>query len=307
MKEKITIFMAFETEEDSLCLDVPVHCLVSVNQGVMFLEKANRELLAAGKAEELTYFLYEDEKQELPTWEASIQLPITEGTISDALRASFSDLTNESSDVQEEAQAFFRVFTRNLPDKNKEKATSKKKPKGAFSERASPPEKEFPHVKRKRRGLWLLLLSLTGLCLFVGGVWIGITVFSPPVSTDEQHAFVSLEHQVQSQGKLETFSRYFLTNYYTGTTEKEQVQEKVRRFVSEELLDQISGQEAQLKSAFPWERKAQKGSWKVSYIVVLQTDKDPLTTKKVTFQLKEEQEKLFVTTIPKEEPFEMNQ
>ncbi|WP_368264619.1 hypothetical protein [Enterococcus innesii] len=114
-------------------------------------------------------------------------------------------------------------------------------------------------------------------------------------------------YQIEKQSKMDTFSRYFLTNYYTGTTEKEQVQEKVRRFVSEELLDQISGQETHLKSAFPWETKVQKESWRMSYIVVLQAEKETVTTKKVTFQLKEKQDKFFVTTIPKEEPFEINQ
>ena len=146
-----------------------------------------------------------------------------------------------------------------------------------------------------------------GMVLLGTGVWVGknTDVFLP--AKDENQELVVLEHQLQSQGKCDTLSRYFLTNYYAGTMEKEQVQEKVRRFVSEELLDQIFGQEAQLKSAFPWETKAQKESWLVSYIVVLQTGKETVTTKKVTFQLKEKQEKLFVTTIPKEEPFEINQ
>lgn len=294
--------MAFETAETSILFDLPTHCLFPVKKGILFLEKANQELLASGKKEEITCFLYESAEQSLPTCEGQIQLPITNESMSEYLWRSFQSVARES----EEGNAFFMAFERSLPRKRNETSPPKKKQKTSFSEGGLPPERE-PPFSHKIRGGWLFFFLLTGMALLGIGVWIGknTDVFLP--ATDENQELVVLEHQLQSQGKCDTFSRYFLTNYYAGTMEKEQVQEKVRRFVSEELFDQISGQEAQLKSAFPWETKVQKESWLVSYIVVLQTEKETVTTKKVTFQLKEKQEKFFVTTIPKEEPFEINQ
>lgn len=302
MKTKETIFMAFETVETSILFDLPTHCLFPVKKGILFLEKANQELLASGKNEEITCFLYESAEQSLPTCEGQIQLPMTNEPMSEYLRRTFQSVAQES----EEANAFFLAFERSLLKKRNEMPPPKKKQKPSFSEGGRPPERE-PPFSHKIRGGRLFFFLLMAIVLLGIGVWVGknADVFLP--ATDETQERVVLEHQLQSQGKRDTFSRYFLTNYYTGTTEKEQVQEKVRRFVSEELLDQISGQEAQLKSAFPWETKGQKESWLVSYIVVLQTGKETVTTKKVTFQLKEKQEKLFVTTIPKEEPFEINQ
>lgn len=302
MRTKETIFMAFETAEPSILFDLPTHCLFSVKKGILFLEKANQELLASGKKEEITCFLYESVEQSLPTCEGQIQLPITNEPMSEYLRMAFQTVAQES----EEGNAFFLAFERSLSRKRNEMLPPKKKQKPYFSEGDRPLERE-PPFSHKIRGGQLFFFFLTAIALLGIGAWIGknMDVFLP--ATDDPHERVALEHQLQSQGKRDTFSRYFLTNYYSGITAKEQVQEKVRRFVSEELLDQISGQEAQLKSAFPWETKVQKEYWLVSYIVVLQTGKETVTTKKVTFQLKEKQEKLFVTTIPKEEPFEINQ
>ncbi|OTO03228.1 hypothetical protein [Enterococcus sp. 5B3_DIV0040] len=175
--------------------------------------------------------------------------------------------------------------------------------------KTQPISQTIPIQPNRAFRLWKrLLFVLILLFSLIGGSLVSVHCYR----TSQEIAQLTVEnneqaHQIENQTKIDTFSRYFLTNYYTGTKEKEQVQEKVRRFVSDTLLSKVEGQDVQLKSTFPWEVKVQNDSWKVSYIVVLQTDKETVITKKVTFQLKEEQEKIWVTSIPEEEPFEINQ
>lgn len=57
----------------------------------------------------------------------------------------------------------------------------------------------------------------------------------------------NLEKQVQQQAKIDTFSRFFLSNYYTGTKEDDKVQEKIKRFVDKETLKEFRGTEEKSK------------------------------------------------------------
>ncbi|MEX1541563.1 hypothetical protein AB3I13_14160, partial [Enterococcus sp. C62] len=50
----------------------------------------------------------------------------------------------------------------------------------------------------------------------------------------------TMKEKVNSQGQLDTFCRYFLTNFYSKESDKEVYQEKNKVFLSNRLIDQLS-------------------------------------------------------------------
>ncbi|MGC3051217.1 hypothetical protein ACPTKJ_15445, partial [Enterococcus faecalis] len=65
------------------------------------------------------------------------------------------------------------------------------------------------------------------MCLFIlllGTFYLGKSVQSvPKISSEVTEQLNNLEKQVQQLTKIDTFSRFFLSNYYTGTKEDDKV------------------------------------------------------------------------------------
>ncbi|MDT2486299.1 MULTISPECIES: hypothetical protein [Enterococcus] len=155
-----------------------------------------------------------------------------------------------------------------------------------------------------------LTMFLKIICLFfilLGTFYLGTMVPSHSKISDEVNAqWNELEKQVQQQPQIDTFSRYFLTNYYTGTTEGEKVQEKINRFVDKGVLKDFQGTDKQVKSILPWEAKRKGSTWYLAYILTFQDSQEQTTTQQVSFSIKEQDQQYKVTTVPKEEHFEIN-
>lgn len=151
-------------------------------------------------------------------------------------------------------------------------------------------------------------LKIMGLFfLLLGTFYLGKSVQSKPkIPSEVSEQLNNLEKQVQQQPQIDTFSRYFLTNYYTGTTEGEKVQERINRFVDKGVLKDVPGTDKQVKSILPWEAKRKGSTWHLAYIVTLQDPQEQTTTQQVSFSIKEQDQHYKVMTVPKEEPFEIN-
>ncbi len=191
----------------------------------------------------------------------------------------------------------------------------------SFNQEKPPKRKKVSPEKEKRRfviqvpyteGRMIIKLAtfLKVMFLFfllLGGFYLGKSVQSEPkIPSEVSEQLNNLEKQVKQQPQIDTFSRYFLTNYYTGITEGEKVKERINRFVDKSVLKDVSGTDKQVKSILPWEATRKGSTWHLTYIVTLQDPQEQTTTQQVSFSIKEQEQQYKVITVPKEEPFEIN-
>ena len=115
----------------------------------------------------------------------------------------------------------------------------------------------------------------------------------------------TLTEQVNDQNKVETFTRFFLTNYYSGKTDAKTRQAVLKKFVKKETLSDFLSEKSRARSMFPWEVKKKDKQWTIAFIVVLINEKDEQSIKKITFTAEETKEQLVVMERPTEEDFEL--
>ena len=196
-------------------------------------------------------------------------------------------------------EALFASFNQEKPPKRKKASPEKEKRSFVIHP---------PYTEGRMMVKFTTFLKI--MCLFfllLGTFYLGKSVQSEPkISSEVTEQLNNLEKQVQQQTKIDTFSRFFLSNYYTGTKEDDKVQEKIKRFVDKETLKEFRGTEEKIKSILPWEVKRDGSTWLVSYVINLQDSQEKTTTQKVTFSIKEQEKQYRVMTVPKEEPFEIN-
>lgn len=61
----------------------------------------------------------------------------------------------------------------------------------------------------------------------------------------------TLTEQVNEQNKVETFTRFFLTNYYSGKTDAKTRQAVLKKFVKKETLSDFYRRKAEREVCFP--------------------------------------------------------
>ncbi|EPH71036.1 hypothetical protein D929_02217, partial [Enterococcus faecalis 02-MB-P-10] len=208
--------------------------------------------------------------------------------------------------------AFLSLFQKGLP-KNKKPPALKAKKKTSDTERKSkktPSILRLPPFLRDKQ-----VMVLIGLVLLLVGV---VVVVVPLLrqenqgESEEQRSIQSLKKEVnelhaqlEAQDKLHTFNRFFLTNYYSGTNAIEKAKQKVKPFVSPEVEKKFSSSGSQVKSISPWTLKKTKSGWEATYVVSVQTKEKVVETNRVQFTVQEKEKNYQVTTLPKEEPFDL--
>lgn len=307
------MWIEFVVEDDhKRLLGLPEGKRLPMVQGLPLLEEANREMIATNQQVPVDYLIYIDRNQELATLEATLTLPVEGQTVSEAIQAPVRD--NEEVD-SEDARVFLALFEKSLPKNKRTQGIRKKKAETNPKQKKTSEEKNIQvlHTEEKRtvKLATFLKVMMAVFLLFIGG-YIGKSIQSQPSNNSEIQEQLSdqlnnLEQQVQQKAKIDTFSRFFLTNYYTGTEEDEEVQEKIKRFVDEEALDEFRGNDEQVKSILPWEVRCNDSTWHVSYVITLQNAQEKTTTQLVTFSLQAQEKQYKVLTVPKEENFDINQ
>lgn len=271
------------------------------------LEELNRELVATNQKATVTYEIYYDKEQELPTLTAAVHLPITKGTIVEALQQPVID--NQDIDP-EDAKVFLNLFQKNAPKQKRKRSAKKRKTGTNIEQKVSSKEKiiQVPYTEGRMTIKFATFFKVVFLFfLLLMGFYLGKFVQSAPkISNEESEQLNNLEKQVQQQPKIDTFSRYFLSQYYDGTTNNHKVQEKVKRYVDKEIVSDLEGTESKLKSVLPWNIQKKEDVWEVTYVLTLQKEHE-LTMVHVQFSIKEQNRQYKVTTVPKEEPFELNE
>ncbi|EGO9277070.1 hypothetical protein DSH84_15020, partial [Enterococcus faecalis] len=160
---------------------------------------------------------------------------------------------------------------------------------------------------KKKVFLSVSLITLIGLILLMSGFLLGKTNSTPyqEKELEVKKELNTLTEQVNEQNKVETFTRFFLTNYYSGKTDAKTRQAVLKKFVKKETLSDFLSEKSRARSMFPWEVKKKDKQWTIAFIVVFINEKDEQSTKKITFTAEETKEQLVVMERPTEEDFEL--
>ena len=160
---------------------------------------------------------------------------------------------------------------------------------------------------KKKFFLSVSLITLVGLILLMSGFLLGKTNSTPyqEKELEVKKELNTLTEQVNDQNKVETFTRFFLTNYYSGKTDAKTRQAVLKKFVKKEILSDFLSEKSRARSMFPWEVKKKDKQWTIVFIVVLINEKAEQSTKKITFTAEETKEQLVVMERPTEEDFEL--
>jgi hypothetical protein len=276
------------TQAEKIAL--PVHQRFSLVQGLLLLEQANQEVLATKQGGTIAYFLYTGKEQELPILEAELLLPVKQKDMLDVLL----DPTLDPIEVKN----FLQLVNQSLPKKQRAKSNKKSTEKKATIDTKPVKKKVFLSVS---------LITLIGLILLMSGFLLGKTNSTPyqEKELEVKKELNTLTEQVNEQNKVETFTRFFLTNYYSGKTDAKTRQAVLKKFVKKETLSDFLSEKSRARSMFPWEVKKKDKQWTIAFIVVLINEKDEQSTKKITFTAEETKEQLVVMERPTEEDFEL--
>ncbi|MBK5028542.1 hypothetical protein [Enterococcus faecium] len=294
-------------------VELPLNQKMDLDKGFVQLKRQNEELLARSEIGWCSFAIYA-EGQEIPAYEGEFDLPVQDFHLVRMIEENFK----KENEIDSQVQAFLEVLNHSLPkyyrlkpEKNVKQVKEKKIRKVSQKESREIPvkmERTIQEVPKKSQKKWFLISTI----LISGILFAQTTYFSIKMNQSTQE-IVQLHDQLEtmkenldSQGQLDTFCRYFLTNFYSKESDKEVYQEKNKVFLSNQLIDQISPNETPVKSILSWSIQSKKQQWIVSYVISLEENEGKQVTKKVTFTLKEKNKQYQVTQIPELENFEIN-
>ena len=294
-------------------LELPVNQKMDLDKGFVQLKRQNEELLARSEIGWCSFAIYA-EGQEIPAYEGEFDLPVQDFHLVRMIENNFK----KEGEIDSQVQAFLEVLNHSLPKYYRLKSEKDVKPmKEKKVRKVSPKESRelslkrkhtIPEVSKKSRHKWFLVF----ITLVAGLLLAQTTYFSIKMNQSTQKIvqihdqLETMKEKVNSQGQLDTFCRYFLTNFYSKESDKEVYQEKNKVFLSNRLIDQLSPTETPVKSILSWSIQPKKQQWIVSYVISLEESEGKQVTKKVTFVLKENNKQYQVTQLPELENFEIN-
>ncbi|MGL9796348.1 hypothetical protein [Enterococcus sp. DIV1283b] len=294
-------------------VELPLNQKMDLDKGFVQLKRQNEELLARSEIGWCSFAIYA-EGQEIPAYEGEFDFPVQDFHLVRMIEENFK----KENEIDSQVQAFLEVLNHSLPkyyrlkpEKNVKQVKEKKIRKVSQKESREIPvkmERTIQEVPKKSQKKWFLISTI----LISGILFAQTTYFSIKMNQSTQE-IVQLHDQLEtmkenldSQGQLDTFCRYFLTNFYSKESDKEVYQEKNKVFLSNQLIDQISPNETPVKSILSWSIQSNKQQWIVSYVISLEENEGKQVTKKVTFTLKKKNKQYQVTQLPELENFEIN-
>lgn len=294
-------------------LELPLNQKMDLDKGFIQLKRQNEELLARSEIGWCSFAIYA-EGQEIPAYEGEFELPVQDFHLVQMIENKFK----EEGEIDSQVQAFLEVLNHSLPkpyrlklEKNVKQEKRKKIERIPVKEaRESPDKREYPiqEVSKRRNKTRFLVpfLLIIGFLLTQTAYFLLKTNQSTQEITKLHDQLEIMEERVNSQGQLDTFCRYFLTNFYSKESDEEEYQEKNKVFLSNQLIDQISPTETPVKSILLWNIQSKKQHWIVSYVISLEESEGKQVTKKVTFMLEEKNKQYQVIQLPESENFEIN-
>ncbi len=153
-------------------------------------------------------------------------------------------VNNDSTLYPIEVKNFLQLVNQSLPKKQRAKSNKKSTEKKATIDTKPVKKKVFLSVS---------LITLIGLILLMSGFLLGKTNSTPyqEKELEVKKELNTLTEQVNEQNKVETFTRFFLTNYYSGKTDAKTRQAVLKKFVKKKPYLIFYRRKAEREVCFP--------------------------------------------------------
>lgn len=282
-------------------MELPTDKRIPLVQAVPLLNSASAELTAVNLEVSITYELYQNQSDEHFLLEAVLVLPITQGTTIEAIQHPIVDSNDYSF---EEKEQFLALFGK----QNKRKNVSAKN--ATKTQKDTQESKKEKKSKSGKKWQYLLLIPILFLVCIVGLITSQVYLNQSRqtnISTNELKKKVEeLETTVEVSGKLDTFSRFFITNLLSGVTDEIAFQDQVKKYIDKEVLKDVSPTEDKIKSILPWETKRDGNNWKLSYVITTEDKTKKAQMEKISFTIAPNEKGFQVVSVPERESFSIN-
>lgn len=273
---------------------------ISLTHGIEELSKVNDSFTETMDNLPLTYELYHNLMDEQAFVRETMTLPVIEETIlQNMVRA--VELNEEIR--QEDLAAFLRLFRRNVSNQPKKagRATglSKKKEEKQLKSTV------FTTIFRYS------YFSVALLVFLAVGIFAGAT-FSSQKTTSQNDSkledrLTRLQEQTNEQPQVDVVARFFLSSLYSGEENDKATQKQVRKYVTDEVIEEIKGSKEQVRTLFLWEAKKEGKQWFLTYVVTLKSAKEETSIRQIKVIMEKKTTSYRVIELPKEKEFFINE
>ncbi|PWI83038.1 type III secretion system protein PrgD [Enterococcus faecalis] len=295
------LFILFTTSQSHPLLnEVVLNKKISLTHGVEELSKVNDSFTETMDNLPLTYELYHNLMDEQAFVRETMTLPVIEETIlQNMVRA--VELNEEIR--QEDLAAFLRLFRRNVSNQSKKagRATglSKKKEEKQLQSTV------FTTIFRYS------YFSVALLVFLAVGIFAGATFSSQKTTSQNdsklEERLTRLQEQTNEQPQVDVVARFFLSSLYSGEENDKATQKQVRKYVTDEVIEEIKGSKEQVRTLFLWEAKKEGKQWFLTYVVTLKSAKEETSIRQIKVTMEKKTTSYRVIELPKEKEFFINE
>lgn len=295
------MFILFTTSQSHPLLnEVVLNKKISLTHGIEELSKVNDSFTETMDNLPLTYELYHNLMDEQAFVRETMTLPVIEETIlQNMVRA--VELNEEIR--QEDLAAFLRLFRRNVSNQPKKagRATglSKKKEEKQLKSTV------FTTIFRYS------YFSVALLVFLAVGIFAGATFSSQKTTSQNdsklEERLTRLQEQTNEQPQVDVVARFFLSSLYSGEENDKATQKQVRKYVTDEVIEEIKGSKEQVRTLFLWEAKKEGKQWFLTYVVTLKSAKEETSIRQIKVTMEKKTTSYRVIELPKEKEFFINE
>ncbi|MGM0086224.1 PrgD protein [Enterococcus faecalis] len=295
------MFILFTTSQSHPLLnEVVLNKKISLTHGIEELSKVNDSFTETMDNLPLTYELYHNLMDEQAFVRETMTLPVIEETIlQNMVRA--VELNEEIR--QEDLAAFLRLFRRNVSNQPKKagRATglSKKKEEKQLKSTV------FTTIFRYS------YFSVALLVFLAVGIFAGATFSSQKTTSQNdsklEERLTRLQEQTNEQPQVDVVARFFLSSLYSGEENDKATQKQVRKYVTDEVIEEIKGSKEQVRTLFLWEAKKEGKQWFLTYVVTLKSAKEETSIRQIKVIMEKKTTSYRVIELPKEKEFFINE
>ncbi|GMC15760.1 hypothetical protein L5D_24650 [Enterococcus faecalis] len=295
------MFILFTTKQSHVLLnELGFNRKIDLVQGIEQLTKINADLKKSTDRILITYEIYYNVTDEKAFVRETMTLPVVEETV---LQNMVQTVETNEEVKQEDLEAFLHLFKRNVSNKPKRVGRST----GSLKKKAEKQQKSTIFTIISRYSYFsVALLIFLAVGVFTGAAF---GSQSKPTSQNDklEERLTHLQEQVHEQPQVDVVARFFLSSLYSGEENTMSTQKKVRKYVTDEVVEEIKGSKEQIRTLFLWASKKEGNQWVLTYVVTVKVAKEETETRQITVSMEKKQNSYRVIKLPEEKEFTINE
>ncbi|HIB1822564.1 type III secretion system protein PrgD [Enterococcus faecalis] len=297
----LCLFILFTTKQSHVLLnELGFNRKIDLVQGIEQLTKINADLKKSTDRILITYEIYYNVTDEKAFVRETMTLPVVEETV---LQNMVQTVETNEEVKQEDLEAFLHLFKRNVSNKPKRVGRST----GSLKKKAEKQQKSTIFTIISRYSYFsVALLIFLAVGVFTGAAF---GSQSKPTSQNDklEERLTHLQEQVHEQPQVDVVARFFLSSLYSGEENTMSTQKKVRKYVTDEVVEEIKGSKEQIRTLFLWASKKEGNQWVLTYVVTVKVAKEETETRQITVSMEKKQNSYRVIKLPEEKEFTINE